>query len=311
MLTPIDKQQPSLGSWLAAGGTTGARWMGCLVCKAAALEGGWGTMTATCETAAQWSHIQRHATSASHKAAVQSFLLQHLPGLPQQPSMSITPVETLLAPAVENFQKVLLAKQRGQSCLAASAEVGQGRTRTAMMTWCLAEAAKDAEKSTLSSCIVIGLHQDGSAGRLLVRYTAVDGRLERHTGLLGLAQDFGTKSNDTYKATMSIIRAFCTSRTSPANPVAVLEKARGHLDDFDRTLHDNIKRRVELFDADAAADEQRVARLLRGKSTSGPQHEALPNLKVIMRDRTHAATRCAHSLASQIGSLLQVGTETC
>jgi hypothetical protein len=47
-------------------------------------------------------------------------------------------------------------------------------------------------------------------------------------------------------------------------------------------LFEHVKSRIELFDADGATDEQRAGRLLM---------DELPNLKLVIRDRTHAATR--------------------
>jgi hypothetical protein len=47
-------------------------------------------------------------------------------------------------------------------------------------------------------------------------------------------------------------------------------------------LFEHVKSQIELFDADGATDKQRAERLLM---------DELPNLKLVIRDRTHAATR--------------------
>lgn len=65
---------------------------------------------------------------------------------------------------------------------------------------------------------------------------------------------------------------------------------------FQEVRHREFLDKIVLFSADAASDEQRVGSLLRGKvSTSRPaadsDSDVLKNLKVVMRDPTHAATR--------------------
>jgi hypothetical protein len=159
-----------------------------------------------------------------------------------------------------------------------------GRAKAAVLSWCLAESLKNIEKRFLRRALCIAIHQDGRAGTLLVRFTAVDVHLNRLEGVFGIARDFGTKSSDVYLATLQILRNFCTIHLAPPSPV------NPSVSQFDESLYDYIKDHIELFDADAASDEQRVGRLLLGKSTVD-QLEHLPNLKMILRDRAHAATR--------------------
>lgn len=155
------------------------------------------------------------------------------------------------------------------------------------MGWCLHEAAKRSEQRQLLRAQCIAIHQDAREGTLLVRYTAVDSCLVRTEGILGLAKDFGTKARDIYHATLHIIKDFCTASV----PSSACQRRGVFGAKFNAKLYEHIKSKIELFDADGAADEQRAARLLR--SNDQAQSECLPNLKLILRDRTHAATRSA------------------
>ena len=162
-----------------------------------------------------------------------------------------------------------------------------GRSKAAVLTWCLAESVKNIEKHFLKRALCVAIHQDARNGILLVRFSAVDSQLNRLEGVFGLAKDFGTKSKEVYTATLQILRDFCTEHLAP--PHAAESKTR-----FDVALYEYIKNHIELFDADAASDEQRVGRLLRGKSTVD-NLEGMPNIKMILRDRAHAATRHARA----------------
>ena len=59
---------------------------------------------------------------------------------------------------------------------------------------------------------------------------------------------------------------------------------------FDAALHDHIVSHVEMLDADAASDEQLTMRIL-AESFDETQPALFPNVKLLIKDPTHAARR--------------------
>ena len=112
-----------------------------------------------------------------------------------------------------------------------------------------------------------------------MRYSSVDKHLARAEGILGVERDYGTKAKDILAATMNIIKGFAVNRQRLTDRPLHSGRAASSLR---ADLFEHLKNRIELFDADGATDEQRAGRLLG---------EVLPNLKLVIRDRTHAATR--------------------
>jgi hypothetical protein len=276
--TLIDDKRPELGSWLSESNTS--PWgIGCRVCRSAVdklpvADRGrckWIAFSIS-GLSVKWCNISRHAASPIHALAVRA-----LHAADNQQSS-----DPRAAPPTEDFKRALNHKKDGHSYTSMSDVAG--RSKAAMLTWCLAESLKNRERMFLRRALCIAIHQDARAGVLLVRFTAVDCHLNRLEGVFGIARDFGTKSKDVFCATMQILRDFCTYHLDP--PSSVDQSACR----FDASLYEHIKNHIELFDADAASDEQRVGRLLRGKSTVD-RLECLPNIKMIMRDRAHAATR--------------------
>ena len=280
--TLIDAKKPELGSWLSE--SSKAPWgIGCRVCSGALLKlpvverqrCKWTNFTIS-GLSIKWCNISRHGLSRIHQLA----LMHSRDALSCRPSC-----DPHAAPPVEDFKAALEHKKKGASFSAMSNVAG--RSKAAVLTWCLAESVKNIEKHLLKRALCVAIHQDARNGILLVRFSAVDSQLNRLEGVFGLAKDFGTKSKEVYTATLQILRDFCTEHLAP--PHAAESKTR-----FDVALYEYIKNHIELFDADAASDEQRVGRLLRGKSTVD-NLEGMPNIKMILRDRAHAATRHARA----------------
>jgi hypothetical protein len=218
-------------------------------------------------------NINRHGASSIHALAVRA---SHAAGNQQSR-------DPRAAPPTEDFKKALDHKKDGHSYTSMSDVAG--RLKAAKLTWCLAESLKNCEKACFRQALCIAIHQDARNGILLVRFTAVDCHLNRLEGVFGIAKDFCTKSKDVFCANMQILRDFCTDHLAPPSSVDQ-SKCR-----FDAALYEHIRSRIEFFDADAASDEQRVGRLLRGKAATVDRLECLPNVKLLMRDRSHAATR--------------------
>ena len=192
------------------------------------------------------------------------------------------------APPAEEFAKVLKDRIAGLSYIASSLSA----TKSKKMSWCLAEALREDTKSALLRSKVIAIHQDARNGLLMVRFSSCDQNLKVTKGILGIAQDYGTTAVDTVQATVAIARAaFARQSKGPASnrppaPPGPSQKTVSMAEFWNK---------VELFDADGAADEQLAGKMLRGlvpDPSAGPHVRTVaPNLRIQLRDRTHASTR--------------------
>lgn len=285
-LAAIDPCKPELGSWLEEASrtpTSQRRWgIGCLVCRrssnaTSALKVPWASLGVRGKSIRTWS-IRRHMESQSHKDAIKAMY-----------GTSIG--NQRLAPDLDQFLTVLKNSRQGLPHNGTQS-VG-GRHKICQMRWCLAEAIKDIERAHVKKSNVVALHQDAREQLFLMRYSAVTPDLKIMRGVLGVVKNFGTTSDDICKTVITVCKDFCSPRLSPPSSTT------GHRHQSsvcDLELYNHLRSIVELMDADGASDEQRAMRLLQGKAHSvaiGNQ-TMFPNLKIVLRDRTHAATRHHH-----------------
>ena len=265
--TMINAKQPHLGSWLSDACRDGLWGVGCSLCAAAGYDTAWAEHRK--RTNLQLVHLLRHAQTRMHQRAAQLAACE-------SESSSVDAASCVDAPPAQEFIEVLTERKKGQSYRQSAAA---GRAEKGLrMSWCLAEALRDKEREALKQSSVVSLHQDVRDSLLLVRFTAVGPSLKVCRGILGAVRDFGSLSSDVKAATLKVIEVACTPRFQPPR------RHRGGPPQVDEKLQRHVLSSVELFDADGAADEQRAAQLLRAH---------LPNLKVVLRDKTHAATRRA------------------
>ena len=276
--TLIDDTRPELGSWLEERiRCRSSDWgIGCRLCREGAAT--YPTTIATrlskwtaygvVGKSIKWHNIARHVVSPQHARLVQA---------------KGGSGAAALGPPLDDWHAVLAGKRKG--CTNMGVLKVACAEKVHRMSWCLAEAAKELEQRRLSTVECLALHQDAREGVLMVYYTGIDVHLRRFQGALGIAKDYGTKAKDICHATLAIIKSFCTTRLFAPRPSDVQPV-------FDEALYEHVKAITELLGADGAADEQRAARLLTGNVANDDKRETLPNVKLIMRDRTHAATRC-------------------
>jgi hypothetical protein len=237
----------------------------------------WGACKVTGKSI-KWSFVIRHAGMQCHRLAVAAFLGQPVVEGPR------------VTPSAESFQTVLDHKKLGEATDRLSTIAGiEKATR---MSWCLGEAVKEIDKERVRNAVVIAIHQDARKGILQLRFVCVGENLERHEGLLGLAKDYGTTAMETCRATLDMMRAFCTTPLAPTTGRSI-SAIPAHPDE---EMLQNLKGRIELFVSDAASDELCVGRMLAGKTNL--EVDKLPNLKVLLRDRAHASTRRAYPMQS-------------
>lgn len=252
-LLPIDHRHPQSGSWLLRLG----HGVGCHICKSFKPQG------------LKLTNLQRHAKSREHCEGVDAHL-----GRPSNPRD--------VAPPATAFEAVLADRQRGVAYRQTS-RLTAGAEKAKQITWCLAEALKDVDRVALRSAQSIAIHQDMRAALLCIRFCCSDG-LQVRRGILGMISDFGTSAAEIRTATLDIVTQACTPRSQPPR------RSQGHREApvVDAVLFSHVCSSIEIFDADGAADEQKAGRMLAGKAGAPAAFE---NLKVVLRDRTHAATR--------------------
>jgi len=265
-------------SWLCLRDSGGDVFVGCWVCEAAATSSTrpspWANHTVTSHNV-KFGNVTRHAQSWQHRQAVQQVC-------------GVTPSSSQkLAPDHNEFLDVLKLRSQGAS-QRGSVTSARGREKVLRMTWCLGEAIREDERAFMKSADVIALHQDARSNALLVEYVAVNNKLERRRGVLGVIRDYGTSSDETCAALLTIIDDFCTPRLHPPRKTSQSDPT------CDVDLKKHILNVVEMFDTDAASDETRVARLLQGRIFDVPHDQrapVMPNLKMVLHDRCHAVTR--------------------
>ena len=115
----------------------------------------------------------------------------------------------------------------------------------------------------------------------MVRFKASDKALNVRSGILQQTRMVGG-ADALKEATMACIRKFCTLDLNPPGKKSFKPK-------LDKSLFNKITTNVEMLVADAAADEQKGCRMLRVDFQVDSAQ--LPSLKLVFRDRPHAA-RC-------------------
>eukprot|EP00959_Pyramimonas_sp_CCMP1952_P463933 9485747-Pyramimonas_sp.AAC.1 len=181
------------------------------------------------------------------------------------------------------------------------------RAKCRKMLYCLGEGYRELHRKFLRDAEAISIHQDGRKGYILMRFTAADVACNVRSGVFGAidyAAGFKQSSIGIKDATMSMIDKFCS---------------RGHFMPFarknlkrvmetesvpqnvrpDKRLRSWILDHVELFNADAAADEQLAGKFLKdpGAIDVGEYQPSMPNIKIFNKDTAHASRRISSRTA--------------
>ena len=253
-LLPLDPGEPEHGSWLSLDPMGKPR---CLACED------------FIASSAKLGNLQRHGTCTKHvkNAAV---LLGASLGSDAHPS-------------AEEF-KAVLGQRRKHLALSAPSDVA-GAKKQAQMTWCLGEAYADETRRFFKSVSTMAILQDVRKDMLCIRFAAAGSRtFEIRRGLLGCLSGFGTGAKALKDATLTILRDACTSRAN--RPAGSLQPPQSPV--VDEALLAHLIKSVEMFVADGANDEQKTGKLFSGQAGGEP---VFPGIKMVVRDRTHAATR--------------------
>ena len=221
-------------------------------------------------------HFARHQATAKHKRA------------------TCDPAKLLAiqAPPVADFERVLAAFKKGKANGDEGIENVGKRKKLIKMKFCLAEAIRVQTRLWLRTARSMTTHSDASKGRLLVRGQMCGEDLcPRHVllGTANLADDFESSALGVASAVVACLRDLATPMLGA--PFAAAEDP-----DVDTDLLAHICDIVEVFNADAAADEQLAGRLLQTTNldcNAADVHigQIFRNLIIINKDKPHGARR--------------------
>ena len=272
--------------WLTVATTPEGLRYGCSVCAAAGLQGVWGTGAASIQ---KRSCLRRHEKSKSHQVAKAK-----LAGQVQEVN-GHWGVAGRIVPSAAVMKKVRQSVRGGEAIGEQGVDGVGGRKKVRKIKFVLAEAYREIMRRFLKEAEAISLHQDARAGYLMMRFQASDVDMNKMIGLLGIAdiaKDFRPSANGIKDATHVLIDRFWTP--SYHNPYP----RRGAKGKLKKRSRQQMALKVEVFDADAAADEQKAGRKLKtdsydapGGSNADDYISTLSNIKIFNKDTTHAARR--------------------
>ena len=137
----------------------------------------------------------------------------------------------------------------------------------------------------LARSATISIAMDERNDRLLVTYVASK-RTNVNSGVLAQIRSPGRTADEVAGCVAKAVRRLCTRRApqkhtyTPKEPPRLVEAAARR-----------VLQHVEMFSADGAANEQLAGRLLHPAVERAGTADKLPNLKMILRDKAHAARR--------------------
>ncbi len=230
------------------------------------------------------SHLNRHEKTRKHQEAVKQWVARHLTARRGADSNSIWP------PPREEFEECLSKLRKGRS-----ARDGEGASdKTSLMRWCLSEAMLQEARQHVREALTIVLVRDERHGRLLLRYRTCSPDMCTAAGVFGLERLPAGAAENLLDATKKAVISFATPRLAPPRNVRV--EAGG----VNRRLVQHIRSHVHIVVTDCAASELLAQAQARGQRQPydagarrllGDGSSFLPNIKLIGRDRAHAAQR--------------------
>ena len=220
-----------------------------------------------------------------------------------------------MAPPLEFFVHALKEVRAGRA-MGDDGTQDVKRKKLVKMKFCLAEALRTQTRRKLQDQCTLTLHSDASKARLLLRAQGCtpDTLQPMHAVLGTLPMQNGSDAACIAKSVLAILGDLCT-------PCKFADEIEGFRQvacpaegwPLDQALLRHVLSIVEVFNADAAADEQLAGQLLSTPATSlsdafavfqeSPTSQAIfavtlesltgafPNVKVLNKDKPHAARR--------------------
>ena len=201
------------------------------------------------------------------------------------------------APPTDHF-RLVWDRLRAGAHLAAGIE-GVGKYKKCnKIAWCLYETLRRSDANfLLDTAQTIWLARDARKQRLLIRFRAVGfkgGEIVSRVGVLGQYKDFSTDATGIAEATTAIVKASVTDGMDKPAGIKELPHARSASQTNAHCALDRAKTildKVEALTVDAAADEVLAGDIMRGRSNMENDVVTCPNLKIVVRDKTHASRR--------------------
>ena len=267
---------------------TGDFSVSCAACKAA------GHVSAEFRTIAslQVSHFRDHEKTKRHQAAASNEDIRL----------------RLMAPSLEEFIAVLRATRKGKDGGDDGIAWSGGKIlrRRAQLKFCLAESLRARARQTLNAASCVTVHSDCSKTILVLRGQTCAEELRLQHMLLGARKLHDFSAVGVATAVVHLLHDLAT-------PFAVAEQFKDCLKptvpaqvacpQLDAVAFQQWLGRVEVFNADAAADEQLAGQLLSSEHEAFAQLycdladmgtgtlQVFPNLKFVNKDKPHAARR--------------------
>ena len=238
----------------------------------------------------QLCHFQIHEGTMKHSRAAASCGARDL-------------LVALHAPPVGDFVKLLRDFRQGKTHGSKGCE-GVGREwKVRKMKWCLAEAVRSRVRAAIRSAASMSIHADCSKGHLVVRARMCGEALDVSDGLLGVVNMLERDGSSALDLAMAIV-TLMSDLATPCNAPPFPSAAQRQPTTIDEPLLLHMCSIVEVFNADAAADEQLSADILQkgipnivgggapvGPVLNGSGAPIFANLLVVNRDKAHAARR--------------------
>ena len=224
----------------------------CKYCAAAGVRTAWGKGTVGTHARIRPVLKQQmvlHSRSAIHKSAAIKF-----EGGPADSPLAA-------APSCSQFLEVLKCARSGEPKYKYGIKGICKRNKMRKMKWCLAEAHRRVDMSKFKTARTISLMQDVRKGKLLLRFKAVDRYLRVSRGVVGQCTLERGSAHKLTQATYCLLADACTSNKSPPLLPHPLP-ARISLSTLSKLTH-----AVEMFAADAAADEQVAGHMLSAQDS--------------------------------------------
>jgi hypothetical protein len=260
----------------------------CSFCSDAKVACLWATPGVSMLSSLTSISLQRHQASATHKAVV-----QNATGIV---GGRLVPDTSLFSEVLSLYKKKTAVTKRPK---------GVSRNKQRKVVYCLAESIRQLTRKVLRGADVACLMQDCRKGRLQIRFSCCSPSMTSTRGVFGeanLARDFDCSADGIKQGTLQILKNYCTPRSSlPFKRTSMKPYKTKRL----VVLYRHVCRIVELFTADAAADEQLAGAKLRDEPAdlvtfAGSLEEsraengykvAFPHLRIVNKDTTHAARR--------------------
>jgi hypothetical protein len=205
------------------------------------------------------------------------------------------------APPTDHFRLVWDSLRNGVHLAAGIEGIGKYR-KCNKIAWCLYETLRRADADfLLHTAQTIWLARDARKQRLLIRFRAVGfkgGEIVSRVGVLGQYKDFNTDATGIADATTAIVKASVTDGMDKPAGIKDCAPARSASGTTAQcALAESeirataVLTKVEALTVDAAADEVLAGEIMRGRCNMENDTIACPNLKIVVRDKTHASRR--------------------